>query len=387
MDVTSAVILLVGLLIGLVCLFAFFRYWFRNLANEALVQNQLSFLNIAKSTLETAQTEAKGDLAQKEQAIRETIQPLKGMLKKYEHQITELESKRERAYGSLRQYIESVSRTQTELRQETSHLVSSLRSPNVRGAWGEITLKRVVELAGMNEHSDFDYQQSVPNSDSRLRPDLVVNLPNGRRIAVDAKVPLEGYLEAQQTTNKEEKNRLLTQCPKHLQRHVKHLGSKAYWEQLEGGPEFVVLFLPLESLYSDVLHQDRNLLETSIEKGVFIASPVTVIALLRSVEHGWREERLAKNAEKIRDLGHELYSRLQTLSGHWTKLGVSLTKAVQAYDDTAGSLEKRVLVQARKLKELRASSRDELPEAYSVNQRPKGFENEITAPPGDRSGL
>ncbi len=372
--------LLAGFLLGALFLFVLMRLVFRNLAAEALSRNNQSFLDLAKSSLGGFHTEAKGDLALKEQAIRESVQPLQEMLEKYKTQLAELERKRESAYGGLHQYLENVAQTQVELRKETGSLVAALRSPQVRGKWGEVSLKRVVELAGMVEHCDFRLQQTLISEHSRLRPDLIVYLPNQRQIAVDAKVPLEAYLSALESSDESEKERLMVEYSHQLKRHITQLSGKSYWEQLEGSPEFVVLFLPLESLYGAALQYNPELLERGIEKGVFVATPTTLIALLKAVEYGWKEERLKQNAEEIRTLGQDLHNRLFNLADHLSRLGSTLSRTVQTYNETVGSFERRVFVQARRFKELGVPAKEEIPEISYIDRVPRNLDIEIAEP-------
>jgi len=380
-------LLLAAFLLGALFLFVLMRLVFRNLAAEALSRNNQSFLDLAKSSLGGFHTEAKGDLALKEQAIRESVQPLQDMLEKYKTQLTELERKRESAYGGLHQYLENVAQTQVELRKETGSLVAALRSPQVRGKWGEISLKRVVELAGMVEHSDFRLQQTLIAENSRLRPDLIVYLPNQRQIAVDAKVPLEAYLSALESSDEPKKERLMVEYSQQLKRHITLLSGKSYWKQLEGSPEFVVLFLPLESLYAAALRYDPELLERGIEKGVFVATPTTLIALLKAVEYGWKEERLKQNAEEIRTLGQDLHDRLFNLADHLSRLGANLSRSVQTYNETVGSFERRVFVQARRFKDLGVPAKEEIPEITYIDRIPRNLDSEITELAADAGSI
>ena len=347
---------------------------FGSLANRALIQNNQAFVDLAKVSLEKFQSEAKGELALKQQAIREMVDPLKTTLEKYEKQIVELERKREKAYGGLHQYLENVAASQTELRKETGNLVQALRASHVRGKWGEMSLKRVVELAGRVEHCDFKTQESLSTQDSRLRPDLIVYLPGGRKIVIDAKVPMDAYLQAIEEPDEEKKDQLMREHCRQLQRHISELGSKSYWEHLEGSPEFVALYIPLESLYSAALHYNPNLLEDSSRKRVIIATPTTLIALLKAIEYGWSQERLTQNAEQISTMGKELYDRLFKLAEHLSRLGSSLERAVQAYNETAGSFERRVFVQARRFKDLGVPAKQDLSEIHWIDRTPRRLE-------------
>ena len=347
------------------------REAFKSISAEALVQNNQTFLHLAKATLEKFQAEAKGDLRLKQQAIQELVTPLKQTLEKYEHQVLELERKREQAYGGLHQYLENVSSTQVELRKETGNLVKALRASHVRGKWGEISLRRLVELAGLVEHCDFRDQQSIKGEESRLRPDLIVYLPNDRKIVIDAKVPLDSYLKAVEAETEEERDQLMVEHSQHLQRHISMLASKSYWERLGGSPEFVVMFLPLESLYSAALRLNPDLLEEGIQKKVILATPTTLIALLKAVDHGWKQEKLAHNAEQISALGKELYERLYKVSEHLCRLGNNLDRSVQAYNETVGSFESRVFAQVRRFRDLGIPAKEDIPEAPWIDRTPR----------------
>ncbi len=351
-----------GSISGLVLIFLLLRRNFKTIAAEALLKNNQAFVDLARASLEKFQSEAKGELALKQQSIQGLVNPLRETLGKYERQLLEMERKREQAYGGIRQYLESAVNAQTELRKETSNLVKALRAPNVRGKWGEMSLRRVVEIAGLLEHCDFEEQETISGEDSRLRPDLTIYLPNNRKIVIDAKVPLDSYLKAIEMENDEEQERLIAEHSRHLHRHISLLGSKSYWDQLQGSPEFVILFIPLESLYSAALHHDPTLLEKGTLKKVILATPTTLIALLKSVDYGWKQEKLAQNAEQIAVIGKEMYDRLFKLAEHLSKLGTNLDRAVQAYNETAGSFEKRVFVQARRFLELGISARESISE-------------------------
>lgn len=372
-----------GVLLAQAGLILLLRNWlrqvFNSLATQALIQNNQIFVDLAKATLEKFQTEAKGELTLKQQAIGELVNPLKETLEKYEHQMVELEHKREQAYGGLRQYLDTVTASQIELRKETGNLAKALQTPHVRGQWGEMSLKRVVELAGLVEHCDFKTQESISTENSQVRPDLIVYLPDHRRIVIDAKVPLDSYLRAVETTDDEKREQLMSNHSKQLERHINSLGSKSYWDHLEGSPEFVILYIPLESLYSAALHRNPKLLDDSTQKRVILATPTTLIALLKAVDYGWKQKKMAQNAEEISSLGKELYDRLAKMSEHFSRLGVGLDRAVQAYNDTAGSFERRVLVQARRFKELGIPAKNEINEIEWIEQTPRHLQkNELT---------
>ncbi len=334
---------------------------FQALSGEALRQNNEAFLNLAKTSFETLQAEAKGELAQRQQAIDELVKPLQEALKRYEEQLHALEQSRQSAYGGLDQHLRLLAESQQRLQQETGNLVRALRAPTVRGRWGEITLKRVAELAGMVAHCDFVEQDMGEGDNGRLRPDMVVHLPGGRQIVVDAKTVLSAYLEAHEAP---EEVRRLEQLARHaaqVRARMDDLSLKAYWNQFPQAPEFVVLFLPGEQFLGAALEQDPTLIEDGFASGVVIATPTTLIALLRAVAYGWRQERLAAHAEEAGRLGKDLYERMAVLAEHLNDVGQALGKSVIAYNKAVGSLETRILPAARRFKELGVASDKEVP--------------------------
>ncbi|MBI4445985.1 MAG: DNA recombination protein RmuC [Acidobacteria bacterium] len=363
-----------GIVVGLSLAFLLNRKYgqsFQSLAAQALLENNKSFVEIATSQLEKFQIKAISDFSLKEKAVQDLVSPLQESLERYQSQLSELERKREQAYGGIRQYLDSVVQTQVELRKETGSLVKALRAPHVRGHWGEVTLRRVVELAGMIEHCDFMAQSSMDGATGRLRPDLIVTLPNGRKIVIDSKVPLDSYLNAVEAENEQEREQHLMEHCRQVQRHMASLSSKAYWDQLEESPDFVVLFIPLESLYSAALRLNPQLLEEATQKKIILATPTTLIALLRAVDHGWRQEKLAQNAVEISAIGKEMHDRLLKMLEHFARLGQNLDRAVQAFNETAGSLESRVLVQARRFGDLGVKIREELPDVSWIDRTPR----------------
>ena len=334
---------------------------FQALSGEALKQNNEAFLNLAKTSFQTLHAEAKGDLAQRQQAIDQLVKPLSETLHRYDEQLRQLEQSRQAAYGGLDQHLKSLADTQQRLQQETGNLVNALRTPAVRGRWGEITLKRVAELAGMVAHCDFLEQESVMGDDGRLRPDMIVQLPGGRQIVVDAKTVLAGYLEAHEATDDEHRVEGLRRHAAQVRLRINDLSVKAYWSQFHQAPEFVVLFLPGEQFLGAALEQDPRLIEDGFAQGVVLATPTTLMALLRAVAYGWRQERLTAHAEEAGRLGKDLYERMAILAEHLNDVGLSLGKSVVAYNKAVGSLETRILPAARRFKELGVSSEKEIP--------------------------
>ncbi|HET7215376.1 MAG TPA: DNA recombination protein RmuC [Terriglobia bacterium] len=350
---------------------------FQALSSQALKSNNQAFIELARSTFETIQTQAKGELETREEAIKGLVSPLIETLKRYEAQIQEMEKTRQSAYGSLEEQLRNLAVVNQQLQKETGTLANTLKGgPAVRGRWGEMTLRRVAELAGMSEHCDFTEQENYEAATGRQRPDMIVHLPNGREIAVDAKAPLQAFLDAAAAPTEDERKEKLSRHAQLVRDRMKELSAKAYWDQFDPAPEIVVLFLPGESFFSAALEQDRTLLEDGMQKHVVIATPTTLIALLRAVAFGWRQEQIAENVRAISALGKDLYERVRTFLGHFEGIGSALKHATEDYNRAVGSLESRVLPSVRKFRELGAVTGGPIPELEPVDETTR----ELNAP-------
>lgn len=345
---------------------------FKALSADALQHNNQSFLTLAQTSLENFHSGAKSDLEKRQQAIDEMVKPVKEILSTFDGKIQELEKVRIGAYSSLNEQVLMLRATQDQLRSETSNLVKALRAPVVRGRWGEIQLRRVVEMAGMINHCDFYEQESTDTEEGRLRPDLVVRLPGKKTIVIDAKAPLEAYLDAMQTEDDGIRKAKLRNHASQIRTHIASLSKKSYWSQFQPGPEFVVLFLPGEVFFSSALEQDPSLIEIGVEERVILATPTTLIALLRAVVYGWNQESVTRNAQEIAILGHELYKSIVKMSEHWRKVGKGLSTAIETYNQATGSLESRVLSKARKFREFETVSvGEEIEELPPIDRLPR----------------
>ncbi len=349
---------------------------FSALSSEALERNNRNFLDLAKASLEKYQEGAKGDLEKRQTAIQELLTPVKDSLQKLDLGIRQIEKERKGDQESLKVQIQSLFENEKVLKQETSNLVKALRTPLTRGRWGEIQLRRVVELAGMLNHCDFFEQQQEIGDAGRLRPDLIVRLPGGRQVIIDAKVPLEAYLEAVHTEDDAVRLQRLKDHARQVRAHISALGKKAYWEHFQPTPEFVILFLPAETFFSAALEHDPSLIEAGAEQNVILATPTTLIALLRAVAYGWKQENLTRQVERLHELGQDLYKRLIDMSSHFSKMGRSLSSAVENYNKGIGSLEMRVLVTARKFKEMGVTpGQVDIEEIETIEKIPRELQN------------
>jgi DNA recombination protein RmuC len=329
---------------------------FQALSMDALDKSRAAFLDQAQATF--------GSFAQ-------LVSPIRDSLSKFESHVHEIEQKRGEAYAGLSEQFASFKEGQALLRGETERLVTALRSPSVRGRWGEFQLRRVVEMAGMAEHCDFVEQSTIAVEDFRLRPDLIVNLPGGKTVVVDAKVPLSAYLDARDARDEGARREFIQQHAKQVRKHVSDLSDKSYADQLPSSPDFVVMYVPIESAFADAVQQDPSLLDDAVEQNIIPAGPMTLLSLLKGAAYGWRQERIAQSAEQISELGKELYNRISVMAGHLGVVGEALGRATLAYNRAVGSMESRVLVQARRFKDLGAAAGEDIPEIETISQVPR----------------
>jgi DNA recombination protein RmuC len=357
---------------------------FAELSAKALAQNNTQFLELADARLKEAQQAATGDLEQRKQAIEQLLSPLRDQLGKYEHGLRLLELERQKAYTGLSEQVRHLSDSQERLQGETRNLVTALRAPATRGRWGEMQLRRVVEMAGMLEHCDFDEQVSAQSEEGRLRPDMVVHLPGFRSVVVDAKVPLQAFLDAGEATDDDERRSHMASHARHLRSHVDALSKKAYWEQFATSPEFVVAFIPGDPLLAAAYEHDPSLFEHALANRVLLATPTSLIGLLHTVAASWQQESMAENAREVQRIGRELYKRLCAFGEHVARVGKGLAGAVEAYNKAVGSLERSVLPQARRFQDLGVvgSADKELAELEEVDSVPRHPDTPELTPAG-----
>jgi DNA recombination protein RmuC len=344
---------------------------FSALSSEALKHNNEAFLQLARTSLAEFQRTATLDLEGRQKAIETMVQPLRESLTKVDTKLQEVERGRASTQAQLSEQIRSLSHAQHLLVSETSRLSRALRSPNMRGQWGELQLRRVLENAGMVQGSHYEIKESVIGDDGRLTPDVIVKLPGGKNVVIDAKVPLTAYLDASECEDDVMRDVKLRDHARQVKEHVTRLASKSYWAHFQPAPDIVVMFVPGEALLTAALQHDPGLLEFSMARSVMLASPLTLIALLRAIAYGWQQETVAKNAQEISELGRNLYDRIAKLAEHFENVGRSLAKSVEAYNSAVGTLESRVLVTARRLKDKGVSGAEDFPELETIDQTPR----------------
>lgn len=351
---------------------------FRTLSYSVLKQSNETFLRLAKENLGQYQIQARSELEKKEDAFDALITPIKETLEKTQKQLQEINDERKTSYGALNQHLASMAETQKHLHSETRNLVKAFHRPEVRGQWGELTLKRLAELAGMVEHCDFEEQVSViSDTGAVLRPDMIIRLPSKRDIIVDSKTPLDAYLDAVDATDEATKERALDRHLKQVKQRINELSAKAYWQQFDRTPDFVVLFIPGDQFLNAALDRDKNLIEHALAKKVILSTPTSFVALLRAVAYGWRQETMTENAEHIRILGEEMYTRLATFTEHLTNVGKSLDQSVSHYNKTVATLSRRVLPTAKKFKEMGVETKKEITEPERIEKRARQLEIDL----------
>ncbi|OGT20434.1 MAG: recombinase RmuC [Gammaproteobacteria bacterium RBG_16_57_12] len=348
---------------------------FSALSGQALRNSNEEFLKLAQENLKQLHIKAQGEMDQKEKSIENLLKPLRETMEKSDRQIQLMEKERKEAYGALSKHLETLLHTQQALQGETRNLVQALRRPEVRGQWGEMTLRRLAELSGMVEYCDFYEQEHTRTDEGDIRPDMIIRMPGGREIVVDVKTPLDAYLNAMEAGDDETRNRHLLHHARKVRERVKELAGKAYWSQFKQAPDFVVLFIPGDQFLGSALEQDRELLEYSLQQKVVLATPTSFVALLRAVAYGWRQEALAENAERIRQIGEELHGRLATFSEHLSKLGRSLEASVSSYNRAVGSYDTRIMPSVRKFTELGLNTSKELGGLEQIEMAPKIVES------------
>jgi DNA recombination protein RmuC len=347
---------------------------FASVSAEALAKNSEAFLQLAKQRFATLSAEASGSLDERKAQIEGLLKPLAEMMGTYQKRLGEIEKSRVESYSMLREQLGSLSEIQRTLNTQTSQLVSALRRPTARGQWGEITLRRLVELAGMAGRCDFSEQISVDTEDGRQRPDMIVNLPGERQVVIDCKAVLDGFIDASAATDEDQRKLHLLRHCQQVRSRARDLSAKSYWSQFKNSPEFVVMFLPGEAFLYAAVEHDPTLIEDCLKNRVIVATPTTLMALLKAIEFGWRQEEVTQNAEEIRKHGKDLYDRIVVLAGHFARLGAQLDSTVTSYNAAVGSLETRVLVTARKIGELGARSDKEVPDPQPIDTKAREFQ-------------
>lgn len=351
-----------------------FKTAFEALSGEALKSNNKAFLDLAAKSMDVLLKGAENQIGEKTNEIRGIVSPLEKTLERYEHQIGELEKARATAYGSLDNQIKSLISSQQVLEKETGNLVSALRTPHVRGQWGQISLKRVVELSGMSEHCDYKEQVSVKVEESRLQPDMIIHLPGGKQVVIDSKVSLHAYMDYIEASEEPARKAALVKHAQQIRKHMNDLASKSYWSQFPQAPEFVIMFIPGEPFVSAAVQNDPTLIEEGVENRIIISTPTTLITLLRAISYGWRQEQVAKNTQQIADLGRQVYERFSAFLSHLTKTRNSLEQSIFNFNRTVASLEGRVLPSLRRFKELGATGADDLPSVEPIEQSARQVE-------------
>ncbi len=346
---------------------------FSELANKSLKSNSENFLRLAEQNLGAQHERAKRELGDREQAVENLVKPIKDALQQSQAQIAALEKSRSEAYGGIKSQLEAMQNSQQSLTRETRNLVNALRRPEVRGRWGEMTLRRLVELAGMVEHCDFQEQVHTSSDDKIIRPDMIVRMPDNRELVVDVKTPLDAYLEAIEASDDAQRKLGLERHARNVREHIRKLAAKTYWEQFSKSPEFVILFIPGDQFLSAALGEDPDLIEYALSEQIILATPTSFVALLKAVAYGWRQLALADNAEEIRRLAVDLYSRLTTFVGHMNKVGKQLASSVENYNRAVGSLEHKVLPGARKFVELGIHPKKEIEQVEPLESLPRSM--------------
>lgn len=344
---------------------------FAELSNRSLQANSDTFLKLAEQNLNTQQEKAKRELSEREKAVESMVKPIRDALESSQKQIANLEKSRSEAYGGIKSQLEEMQLNQKSLRQETQNLVNALRRPEVRGRWGEITLRRLVEIAGMVEHCDFSEQVHTETDGQIIRPDMVVRMPDHRELVVDVKTPLDAYLSSIEAKDDVQRQLNLKRHAKNVRAHIRMLASKAYWNQFDESPEFVILFIPGDQFLSAALNEEPDLIEYALSQQIILATPTSFVALLKAVAYGWRQLALADNAKEIRILAEDLYARLATYVSHMNKVGRQLASSVENYNKAVGSLERSVLPGARKFVELGVHPKKEVEKLDSIEAVPR----------------